>query len=112
MARIETGKAVNPTQLCVELGRVALKVRQGEYVESDAVDEATLRAGVDAHVADPDYADPEYVAPPDPDDEFRAAVESAVADEPAGSPLRKLAGALLGTTAGPGAQPRRGRPDQ
>ena len=112
MARIETVKDINPTQLGVELGRVAIRYVVGRYVDAEGVGEANLRAAVDAHVADPDYVDPEYVEPPDPDDEFRAAVEAAVADEPAGSPLRKLAGALLGTTAGPGAQPRRGRPDQ
>lgn len=42
-------------------------------------------------------------------DEFREAVTAAVADEPAGSPLRNLADALLGTS-GPGAEPRRGPP--
>lgn len=41
-------------------------------------------------------------------DEFRSAVEAAVAGEPAGSPLRKLADALLGTS-GPGAEARQTR---
>lgn len=63
MARIDTDKTINPTQLGIELGRVPLKVRHGVYVESDAVDEAALQAAIDAHDADPDYVDPEYVEP-------------------------------------------------
>lgn len=61
MARIEADKTVNATQLCVELGRVPLEVN-GRTVSSDAVSEADLRAAVEAHVADPDYVDPD--APP------------------------------------------------
>lgn len=60
--------------------------------------EAEVQAVIDAHVPPP--------PPADPDDEFRDAVTAAIADEPAGSPLRKLADALLGTS-GPGAEPRR-----
>lgn len=98
MARVETDKDINPTQLGIELGRVPLRGVQGEWWESDAVTQADLEAAEAAHVANDDYVDPDYVAPPDPDDEFRAAIEGA-------STIADLKAALLGTT-GPGAEPR------
>lgn len=63
MARVETTKDIDPTQLGIELGRVALRVGGG-YVASDAVDQATLEAGVAAHAADPAYVDPNPAPPP------------------------------------------------
>ena len=105
MAEITVTKAIDPSAIKAALGGVDVftsgsdPLGAGEKRVIADVDEATLQAAIDG-----------YAPPTDPDDEFRAAVETAVADEPAGSPLRKLAGVLLGTTAGPGAQPRRGRP--
>lgn len=89
MARIETDKKINPTQLGIELGRVPLKVGGG-YVESGAVTEAELRAAVDAHVADDAYVDPQYVPPPDPDQELRDAIAGATT-------LDELKAALTGS---------------
>lgn len=57
MARVDTAKDINPTQLCVELGRVELRHVAGSYVEA-SVDQAVLDAAVAAHVADPAYVDP------------------------------------------------------
>lgn len=80
MARIETNKKINPTQLGVELGRVPLRHVAGSHVDAEGVTAANLTAAVDAHVADDAYVDPEYVAPePEPTVEDRlAAVEAEV----------------------------------
>ena len=59
MARIQTEKTVNPTQLAIELGRVPLRCVVGRYVDAEGVGEAALRSAVDAHVADPDFVDPD-----------------------------------------------------
>lgn len=59
-------------------------------VDRDDVEEASVQGAVDAHVP---------VAPPDPDDEFRTAIEAATS-------IADLKAALLGTQ-GPGAEPRR-----
>lgn len=85
MADIEASKPINATQLCVELGRVPLRVT-GPYpdghsrIRTDAVTDGELAAAVDAHVADPNYVDPENVAPePVPTVEERlAALEGEV----------------------------------
>lgn len=61
MARVQIDKKVNATQLCVELGRVPLRVGDG-YVDTDAVAQSDLEAAVTAHVADDSYVDPQ--APP------------------------------------------------
>lgn len=73
MARVDTDKKINPTQLGIELGRVPLRVSAGRYVDAEGVDEAALRDAIDAHVADDGYVDPEAPPPPpDPDDELDA----------------------------------------
>lgn len=84
--------------LAVENDELYLRGRDLVVVPLDEADRDVVQQVIDAHVP------PE--PPPDPDDEFRDAVTAAVADEPAGSPLRKLADALLGAS-GPGAEPRR-----
>lgn len=74
-ARYDTQKEINPSQLCVEIGRHPLRHVAGRYVASDAVDEATLAAAVEAHVADPDWTDPDPAPAPEPTDEEKAAVD-------------------------------------
>jgi hypothetical protein len=64
VARYETTKDINLTQLCVELGRVPLRCVVGEFVEAEDVDDQTLAAAVEGHVADPDYVDPDPPEPP------------------------------------------------
>lgn len=112
MAEITTSKKVNLSQFSAEIGRLPVRAEgpdeDGELrIEVERMTDRELTAAVDAHTDDPSWVDPEHVPAPDPDDEFRDAVAAAVANEPAGSPLRKLADALLGTS-GPGAEPRRG----
>lgn len=61
----------------------------------------------------PSWADVEAVeipVPTDPQDAFAAAIEDAVANEPAGSPVRKLADALLGKGERQAAAQARGKP--
>jgi hypothetical protein len=85
------GKTVNLAQLAAEVG-APLTASDAEVVVADAdstVTAAGLRAALDAHTP---------AAEPDPDAEFRKAVEAATS-------LAALKDALLGTT-GPGAEPR------
>lgn len=98
--RVTPTKDINLVQFAAELGddRLARNDETGELVHNGDVTQQQLEDAVAAHVAE---------TPPDPDAEFRDAVTAAVSNEPAGSPLRKLADALLGTS-GPGAEPRRG----
>lgn len=65
MGTATTTKPVNAGQLSVELGRVAIQVRDGDplTVRCPAVDDATLAAALDAHAADPNWTDPN---PPPP----------------------------------------------
>lgn len=97
MARVETDKAVNATQLGIELGRVPLRAVSGAFVESDAVDEATLAAAVEAHVAEDGYVDPQYVAPPDPQAEFDQALADAAANATTAEKVDALIAALRGS---------------
>lgn len=86
------GKAVNLEQLAAEVG-TALTASQTEVVVADLESPVTtdvLQAALDAHAP---------VPVPDPDAEFRAAVEAATT-------LSALKAALLGSK-GPGAQARR-----
>lgn len=65
MAELTTTKALNISQLCVEIGRKALRVLgpddDGTYVvkfdEAD-LSEADMQVALDAHVADPNWTDP------------------------------------------------------
>lgn len=75
MAEITTTKQVNASQLCVELGRIAVRVRHADPVRIWAdTDEASLMAAVEAHEADPNWSDPN---PPPPTETERANVELA-----------------------------------
>lgn len=80
-----SGKTINLGQLADEVG-ADLTASDTEVVVADedsTVTAEALQAALDAHVP---ATDP---------DEFRDAVDAAVADEPADSPLRRLAAALL-----------------
>lgn len=78
MARVETTKTINPTQLGVELGRVPLRYVEGSHVASDAVTQQALEQAIDAHVADPAYVDPQAPPPaPDPIVTLVAAIDQA-----------------------------------
>lgn len=72
MARIETGKSINPSQLAYELGT---GVVTGEgYVEADVPPEQ-LAAAIEAHDADPGWVHPDYVEPepvPTPEEQLAA----------------------------------------
>lgn len=96
-ASASANKAVNLEQLDAELGGHGLCLNgDGSIilVASDSpVTRAELEAAIGAHVAE---------FPPDPDDEFRSAIESAAT-------VDDLKAAILGNV-GPGAEPRRGRP--
>jgi hypothetical protein len=86
------GKKVNLAQLAAEVG-AALAASDTEVVVADpssSVTAAALQAALDAHTP---------AVPPDPEAEFRKAVEAATS-------LDALKAALLGST-GPGAEPRR-----
>jgi hypothetical protein len=87
-------KPVNLEQLTAELGGLGLcrSEETWEIVPADDTDltQQQLEDAVAAHAAE---------FPPDPDDEFRKAVEAATS-------IADLKAALLGT-AGPGAEPRR-----
>jgi hypothetical protein len=86
------GKKINLAQLAGEVG-AALAASDTDVVvvdEDSTVTSDALQAAVDAHVP---------AAEPDPDAEFRKAVEAATT-------LDALKAALLGTK-GPGAEPRR-----
>lgn len=99
MARVQTNKVINLTQLGIELGRVSVRSVAVVFVESDAVTDAVLSAAVQAHAADPNYVDPNAAPPPpDPDVAFREALTAATT-------VAQLRDALLGN-AGPGAQAR------
>lgn len=95
MARVDTDKTVNATQLGIELGRVPLVVGDG-YVSSDAVTEPVLRAALDVHVADVDYIDPLAVPPADPDVDLAARIQAVHEDPLVDANLKKLTAALLG----------------
>lgn len=85
------GKTIDLEQLTAEIG-AGLTASDTELVVADdkaTVTAAELRAALDAHTPAPK---------PDPDAEFRKAVEAATT-------LAALKAALLGST-GPGAQPR------
>lgn len=72
MATVTTRKPVNPSQLGVELGRVALRV-VGPHpdgvtrITAYDVPKTALNTAVAAHTAVATWKDPEYVAAPDPD---------------------------------------------
>jgi translation elongation factor EF-Tu-like GTPase len=86
------GKTIRLDQLATEVG-AAMTASDSEVVIADpdsTVTTAALQAALDAHVPTPE---------PDPEDEFRKAVEAATS-------LDALKAALLGTK-GPGAEPRR-----
>lgn len=95
--RVTPGKDVNLSQLDRELGGVGLcrNDETGEIVAATGspVTQQQLEDAVVGHTA---------VFPPDPNDEFRRAVEVATS-------LADLKAALIGTS-GPGAEPRRARP--
>lgn len=76
MARVDTDKPINPTQLGVELGRVTLRGVDGEWWESDAVTQEALEAAVKAHVADDGYVDPDAPPPPPSKDDAIAAAST------------------------------------
>lgn len=86
------GKTIDLEQFAAEVG-AALCASDTEVVVADSdapVTAAQLQAALDAHTPAPT---------PDPDGEFRQAVEAATT-------LAALKAALLGST-GPGAEPRR-----
>jgi hypothetical protein len=91
-ARLTPTKAVNLAQLDAELGFPGLCRNDGtgEIVANGGVTQQQLDDAVAAHTAEPE---------PEPDKEFRDAVEAATS-------LADLKAALLGTK-GPGAEPRR-----
>lgn len=95
-ARVTPTKPINLAQLDREMGGVGLSAALDdsdaviEVVAPEPVALSDLQAAADAHAAE---------FPPDPDDEFRKAVEAATS-------VADLKAALLGT-AGPGAEPRR-----
>lgn len=96
MARVSTSKTINPSQLGVELGRVALRVGDG-YVDAPTVDEAALQAGIDAHVADPDWVDPNP-PPPSADQLRQADADSGISNLATTAGIRAKCKAVLAGT--------------
>lgn len=89
MARVETDKKINPSQLSHELGVVPLRVGAG-YVDAD-VDLATLQAKVAAHSARDGWVNPNpETRPPTPREVARTKVMQIQA-----GPIRDALVALL-----------------
>lgn len=64
MAKTVTDRAVNASQLGVELGRAPVHVRRRPTViEAPTIDDETLAIAVGMHVANDAWADPKGVAP-------------------------------------------------
>lgn len=77
---ILTTKPINPGQLCVEAGRIALRIvtRDGvSRISTEAISDSELQAFVDAHVADPSWTDPNP-PPPSPEEIEDANTRSAL----------------------------------
>lgn len=80
MAETSTSKPINPSQLCVELGRIPLRVigpaADGTtIVRTDSIGVTALRNGVASHTADPNWTDPNPSPAPPPTDQERAGTE-------------------------------------
>lgn len=110
MGTATTSKPVNLYQLGQEMGgspsfrTVGALSEDGseKRITSPDVDDGTLRAALDSHVADPSITPPATESEHErAEREFREAVEAA-------SSVADLKAALLGSS-GPGAEPRRPR---
>lgn len=78
MAEVTTSRSLNGSQLCAELGRVALRIvgpdaAGATTVKTDAVTQSQLQNAIDSHVADSSWRDPNP-PPPTPDQEQNEAI--------------------------------------